>query len=251
MPCSSQVRRRVSRLIIIPSGCARRQQTASSSTDPARSRSPWRGASARPQGYPHCPWHPAHRGTPRDCRPRHRTRAGPAQGSLQCSPAPGRRYHDNAPQAWPVAPPSPRIEHARDALGRRLADGVAKAHLVAAHREKRARATSATFSGGVGWAVIRAFDDAGDVAAHGHAIGFRGRQPPARSAEALGNGAVDVLLAEAFGGGREDRDLIRLRGARALIALEIGCQHRVADAGLRVMPAITSAASGHLRHPFR
>jgi hypothetical protein len=84
---------------------------------------------------------------------------------------------------------------------------------------------------------------AGDRAAHLDAGGVRRGDHRREALDALGDRAVDVLLAEGFAGGAEHHDLVRPGRPARPPALQVGRQHRVAHAGRRRMPAITSALS--------
>mmetsp|Transcript_5904 Transcript_5904/g.14537 ORF Transcript_5904/g.14537 Transcript_5904/m.14537 type:complete len:322 (+) Transcript_5904:446-1411(+) len=71
-----------------------------------------------------------------------------------------------------------------------------------------------------------------------------------KALQALGDGAVDVLLREGFAGRGEHQDLVGLAGQRRLQPLEVGHQHGIANPG----PAFDGGHHGgvvaHLRHPL-
>ena len=57
-------------------------------------------------------------------------------------------------------------------------------------------------------ALVGTADDAGDIPAHADAVFLCRLDDRAEAFQALGDGAVDVLLREGLGGGGEDGDLL-------------------------------------------
>ena len=99
-------------------------------------------------------------------------------------------------------------------------------------------------------ALVRAADGTAHGPAHVDAGCARRVHHRGKALNALGNAAVDVLLAEGFAGGGEDHDFIRLRLERRLKTLQVGREHRVAHAGQAREARHHFHVVGHLRHPL-
>ncbi len=128
------------------------------------------------------------------------------------------------------------------------ADGVAQGNLVAAHGIQLAG-----HFGDLGWrylTLVRAAEHAGNVAAHANVV-FAGSLHQRREAcQALGDGAVDVLLRESFGGRTEHRDFLHAGLDGRLQALHVRRQRRVSDPGLALDLREDFGGARHLWHPL-
>ena len=141
-----------------------------------------------------------------------------------------------------------RRDH-RPRLRRRAdADGVAERDLVAAHLGQLSRHVG--HGGRRHLALVGAAQGAGDIAADADLRGLSGLADRREAGQAVGDRAVDVLVAEALGGGAEHRDLGRAGGARRLEALHVGGEHGIAHAVAAPDPGHHLGAVGHLRHPL-
>ena len=128
------------------------------------------------------------------------------------------------------------------------ADGIAQRNLVAAHGMKLACHCGDLLRGDV--AVVGTAQHAGDVATHAHLGGLGRLQQRHETLQAVGDGAVDVLLREGFAGCGEHRHFLHLRLQRGLEALEVGGERRVGDAWPALDAAEHLGGAGHLWHPF-
>jgi hypothetical protein len=63
--------------------------------------------------------------------------------------------------------------------------------------------------------------------------------------------AIDVALAEQFACRTEDHDLVGPGQHRRLEAFHVGCQHRIAHAGVAPDAGHHLGVVAHLRHPLR
>jgi hypothetical protein len=130
--------------------------------------------------------------------------------------------------AWTLAGvPTPMVSPRRDLVASHLPQR--RRHV--GHRLRRDRA------------LVGAADHARHIAAHLHPGRMRRLGERAKALQRLGDRAVDVLLAEGFGGGAEHRDLLRPGGERGLEALQVGGEHRVGDARHRLRQHAASATS--------
>jgi hypothetical protein len=103
-------------------------------------------------------------------------------------------------------------------------------------------------------ALVRTAKSARDGAPHLQAGFVRCGDDGAEAFHRLGDRAVDVALAEGLAGGAEDDDLVGPRGRvgeRRHQALEVGRQHRMANARRSRDAGHHDRVVGHLRHPLR
>ena len=141
-----------------------------------------------------------------------------------------------------------RLDHALRLAGRAGADRITERDLGAAHIVKLLRHDCHGL--GLDLAFVRAAEHAGDVAAHPHAILLGRRQHRLEPLDALGDGAVDVLLRERLRRRAEHRHVLGACRERRLEALHVRHQHRIGHARMAIEAAHDLAVVGHLRHPL-
>jgi hypothetical protein len=140
------------------------------------------------------------------------------------------------------------FHHGGDAAGRAHADGVGDANVVTADVQQ---ALHDVFHGiERDLALVGAAQRARDGGAHLHAVGLGGLGHGAEAFDGLGDGAVDVALAEGFAGGGKDDHLVGLGGEGTFKAFHIGGEHAVAHARLALDAGHDLGVVGHLRHPL-
>src|SRR6218665_3928810 len=128
------------------------------------------------------------------------------------------------------------------------ADGVGHAHML--HADLLHQPRQAGHALGCDFALIRATHGATHRPPHGNAGRAGGLSDRRKALDALGNAAVDVLLAEGLAGRAEDHDLVRPVGQRRCKALEVGRQHRIDHALLARDAGHHLVVVRHLWHPL-
>ena len=125
---------------------------------------------------------------------------------------------------------------------------VAEAHLHAAHLQQRCGRLEHPVEGDP--PLVGAAKDRRDVAPHLHAIGQRRRHDLADASQALGDGAVQVLLVVGLARRKKDRDVACAGLARRLEPLLVGHERPVAHPLHLADPAQHLRRVCHLRDPL-
>ncbi|MNZ95338.1 hypothetical protein D3C78_1144840 [compost metagenome] len=128
------------------------------------------------------------------------------------------------------------------------ADGVAQGHFVAAHGVELGGDGGHLLGGHL--AVIGAAQYAGDIAPHADALGLGRFHHRHEARQALGDGAVDVLLRKGLGGGGEYRHFLHPGFQGGFEAFHVRRQGGVGDPGLALDLREDLGGTGHLRHPL-
>ena len=140
------------------------------------------------------------------------------------------------------------FDHGLHLARRADADGVAQRNLVTAHGVEFLRHLGDLGRRDI--AFVGTTHHAGHVASHLDFPGQRGLGHGPEARKALGDGAVDVLLAEGFRRSTEYRHFLCAGCQCCFEAGHVRHQHRVINAGLSYQPFHDLGMIGHLRHPF-
>ena len=140
------------------------------------------------------------------------------------------------------------LERSPHRARRAHADGVGHVHALDTDAFHQAGEVAHAL-GGDG-ALVGTADGAAHRAAHGDARRARGRDHGREALDALGNGAIDILLAERLAGRAEHDDLVGAVGHGGLEALQVGRQHRITHARMARDAGHDRVVVGHLRYPL-